>query len=97
MSGPKVEAVLAAYPTPAALHAAYAALARPAAQGPALLEGLPVPGQKRRLGPTAAGEVFAVVFGAGGGARGARGGGTSGASGGDDGSDGDSATQGGGE
>ena len=57
-SAERAQAILERYPTPASLTAAYKALQYPVRDGPAMLKGLPVRGQKACIGPALSSAVY---------------------------------------
>jgi len=57
-SAERAQAILERYPTPASLVAAYKALQYPVRDGPAMLKGLPVRGQKACIGPALSSAVY---------------------------------------
>jgi hypothetical protein len=62
-SAERAQAILERYPTPASLLAAYKALPYPVRDGPGLLKGLPVRGQKACIGPALSSAVYEAFQG----------------------------------
>jgi ERCC4-type nuclease len=62
-SAERAQAILERYPTPASLLTAYKALPYPVRDGPGLLKGLPVRGQKACIGPALSSAVYEAFQG----------------------------------